>query len=76
MPDPQSYDYAGPDRRGSHIVTLTDEQMEALVERVAARVTARFYENVGKNVLARALIYIGMAGVGFAAAKGWFRIGS
>jgi hypothetical protein len=64
-------------------IVLTDIQLERIVRvavKVAAREAARdavelatknFYTAVGKSVVQRGLLYLGIAVVGFAVAKGW-----
>lgn len=72
MSQPQ-YEYTGVERRSSY---LSDSEMEAIVERVAERVMARFYENIGKNVVTRMLIYIGIFAAGIiTAVKSGLKIG-
>ena len=55
-------------------ITLTDR--ERLIAKEAARLaleelSGEFYKKVGKTVVEKALIWIGMLAVGFVIGKGW-----
>jgi hypothetical protein len=56
---------------------LTDREMH--IAREAARIAVQeitdgFYKEVGRTVLTRFLIWLGVAVVAFAAGKGWLRV--
>ena len=55
-------------------VTLTDRE-EAIAKRAAKiaveEMSGEFYKKVGKTVVEKALIWIGMLFVGFVIGKGW-----
>ena len=44
-------------------VTLTDEQLEALVEKVTERVIQNVYISIGKNVVTRFFWVVGLGSV-------------
>ena len=50
---------------------------EAIAQRAAeiavARVTDEFYNQVGKSVVTRLLVWVGVMVVGFGVAKGWVK---
>jgi hypothetical protein len=55
-------------------ITLTDREMA--VAKTAAKLAVadladEFYKQVGKTVVSKVLIWIGIAAVAFAAGKGW-----
>ena len=56
-----------------------DDREEAVARRAAkiavAELTNDFYKAVGKTVVSRVLIFIGLIVVGFASAKGWIKFG-
>ena len=71
-------EWHGEDRR-SH-PQLTDEQMELIAERAAekavAKMTAQMYQHIGKGVLDKLFLIVGICAVGFAAwlnAKGFLK---
>lgn len=58
-------------------IELTDREMA--VAKTAARLAVaemadEFYKQVGKTVVTKVLIWIGVAFVAFAAGKGWIRL--
>lgn len=55
-------------------IELTDRELA--IAKQAARIavqelTDEFYKSVGKTVVGRVLIWVGMLALGFGAAKGW-----
>ncbi len=62
-------------------VELKLTQRELAIARVAARLaveglTNQFYQQIGKSVVSRALMWIGAIVLGFALAKGWIVFGT
>jgi hypothetical protein len=62
------------DTQISHAIHLTDREMT--IAKVAAKLAVKevsdeFYRQVGKSVVTRLFIWIGLFMVGFGAAKGW-----
>lgn len=56
---------------------LTEREM--LIAREAARmavkeITDGFYRDVGKTLVSKVLIWLGVAAVGFAAGRGWIKL--
>ena len=54
-------------------------EREVTIAKEAARIAVKeitdgFYRDVGKNVVSKALIWIGMLAVGFAVGRGWIRM--
>lgn len=65
---------AGEDHVIHHALHLTDREMA--IAKVAAKLAVKevsdeFYRQVGKSVITRMFIWIGLFMVGFGAAKGW-----
>lgn len=58
-------DYPGPERRQRQTVYLTEEQIDLIAERAAARALQNFYLEVGK-VTVRSMLYI-IGAIGIAA---------
>lgn len=63
-----------------HTIPLTDEQVEAIAEKAAekavAKLTAQFYQQVGKGVVSKLLTVIGIITVGaymWAVSHGWIK---
>lgn len=54
--------YSGPERR--HVATLTDEQMDAIAEKAAAKALEKVYAEVGKSIVQKFLWIVGVAAVG------------
>jgi hypothetical protein len=57
-----------------HSIQLTDREMA--IAKVAAKIAVRevsdeFYRQVGKGLVTRILVWIGLVFVGFAMARGW-----
>jgi hypothetical protein len=57
-------------------IELTDREL--LVAKAAAKMAVRemqdeFYRQVGKSVVTRVLVFVGIAAVAFAAGRGWIR---
>jgi hypothetical protein len=52
---------------------LTEADIERIAEKAAERALEKVYSQVGKSVVTKALWIIGALGLGFAAAKGWWR---
>jgi hypothetical protein len=70
--------YAGPERRLAP--ALTEDQIEQIAERAAAkaieRVTREVYVAVGKTIIQKSLYLIGVAAIAFliwAAQRGWIK---
>lgn len=54
-------------------------ERETLIAREAARmavkeITDGFYRDVGKTLVSKVLIWLGVAAVGFAAGRGWLKV--
>lgn len=60
-----------------HSIQLTDREMA--IAKVAAKIAVRevsdeFYRQVGKGLVTRVFIWIGLVFVGYATARGWITI--
>lgn len=60
-----------------HAIQLTDREMA--IAKVAAKIAVRevsdeFYRQVGKGLVTRVFIWIGLVFVGYATARGWITI--
>lgn len=51
--------YDGPERRASY--PLTEEQLEAIAERAAAKALEKVYASIGKSVISKFLWLVGSA---------------
>lgn len=61
-------DYPGPERRHAghrrhDDATLSDAQMKEIIERAVVRAREEFYREVGRNVVEKLLVLLGMAAV-------------
>jgi hypothetical protein len=55
---------------------LTEDEIEKIVERVTNRVVSNFYAEVGKSIMTKLLVWIGMAAAGAAAYFGLIQKGN
>jgi hypothetical protein len=55
---------------------LTEEEIEKIVERVTNRVVSNFYAEVGKSIMTKLLVWVGMAAAGAAAYFGLIQKGN
>lgn len=68
-------EYDGPERR--HPTVLTDEQMDAIAEKAAAKALEKVYAEVGKSIVHKLLWIVGVAAVGlvmFLSGKGVIKL--
>ena len=67
----------GDDHQIRHSIQLTDREMA--IAKIAAKIAVKevsdeFYRQVGKGLVTRVFVWIGLIAVGFAVAKGWIPI--
>lgn len=68
-------EYEGPERR--HPAVLTDEQMDAIAEKAAAKALEKVYAEVGKSIVHKLMWFVGVAAVGivmFLSGKGIIKL--
>lgn len=63
-----------PDEEDPGMIELTEREMT--IAKVAAKIAIRelsdeFYKQIGRGVVTRALVWVGLIFVGFAVARGW-----
>lgn len=58
-------DYTGPERRRA--LRITDQDIERIADRVAVILQTRLYAEVGRSVLRRAVVALGLIVLGFLA---------
>lgn len=52
---------------------LTEADIDRIAERAADRALEKVYSEVGRSIVTRILWVLGAVGLGFAAAKGWWK---
>jgi hypothetical protein len=52
---------------------LTEADIERIAEKAAERALEKVYSQVGRSIVTKVLWIVGAVGLGFAAAKGWWK---